>query len=592
MTATSLAPDAVTTLLPQDPALAFDRHWHAAWARLGGGLSPISLGLAFADWAWHLASAPATAAQLLTRAQSTAMEALLPPNAAGVLPDNGKTNGNGDARFADPAWHQPPYDTMARLHHGAQHWWDDATALRGMEPHHRELVNLFARQWLDMLSPSNWPWSNPQVLRATLDSRGENLARGAARALDDWRRAQGLQPLEDGGPEYRPGIEVASTPGQVVHRNHLVELIQYDPVTPTVQREPVFIVPSWIMKFYILDLSPHNSMVRYLVSQGHTVFMLSWRNPDEADALLDMADYLQLGILDPLAAITRLTGGAPIHATGYCLGGTLLAIAAAALARPGSVQGGDAIAPLKTITLLAAQVDFREPGELGILIDEAQVELLEDMMAERGFLTGKQMAQSFQFLHARDLIWSSRMRSYLLGEPDAPNDLMAWNADVTRMPAAMHSEYLHTLYLHNDLAEGRYLVEGRPVHLDDIRAPLFVVGTVKDHVSPWHSVFKIQRLTHTDISFVLTSGGHNAGIVSEPGHAGRKYQMQCLCKDDATLAADDWHRQAPRFEGSWWPAWHQWLEQAGSGRVKARRVDPKAALAPAPGTYVHVRYRE
>jgi len=256
------------------------------------------------------------------------------------------------------------------------------------------------------------------------------------------------------------------------------------------------------------------------------------------------------------------------------------------------VQGAEAIAPLKTVTLLAAQVDFREPGDLGILIDEAQVELLEDMMAERGFLTGPQMASSFQFLHARDLIWSTRMRSYLLGEPDAPNDLMTWNADVTRMPAAMHSEYLHTLYLHNDLAEDRYLVEGRPVHLGDIRVPLFVVGTVKDHVSPWRSVFKVQRLTQTDISFVLTSGGHNAGIVSEPGHAGRKYQMLCLRKDDPTLAPDDWHSQAPRFEGSWWPAWHQWLEKASHGQVRARRLDPARSLAPAPGTFVHVCYAD
>jgi len=234
-----------------------------------------------------------------------------------------------------------------------------------------------------------------------MHTQGGSLARGASHALDDWRQRRGLAPLQDAGPVFRPGIEVANTPGQVVHRNHLAELIQYTPMTPRVQREPVFIVPSWIMKFYILDLSPHNSLVRYLVEQGHTVFMLSWRNPDEGDALLDMPDYLQLGVLDALAAITRLTGGVPIHAAGYCLGGTLLAIAAAALARPRAVPAAAAIALLASVTLLAAQVDFRDAGDLGVLIDEAQVATLEDTMAERGFLTGQQMGGSFQFLHAQ-----------------------------------------------------------------------------------------------------------------------------------------------------------------------------------------------
>jgi len=430
------------------------------------------------------------------------------------------------------------------------------------------------------------------VQQVTVETMGDNLVRGAGKALDDWRRSQGLAPLQDDGPHYRPGHEVACTPGQVVHRNHLIELIQYAPQTPAVLREPVFIVPSWIMKYYVLDLSPHNSLVRYLVGQGHTVYMLSWRNPDEGDALLDMHDYLHLGLFDPLAVICERTGGAAVHAAGYCLGGTLLAVAAAALARPGAVEGARAIAPLKTVTLLAAQVDFREPGDLGILIDEAQVEWLEDMMAERGFLTGPQMANSFQFLHARDLIWSTRMREYLLGERSAPNDLMAWNADVTRLPAAMHSEYLHTLYLHNDLAEGRYDVEGRPVSLDDVRVPLFVVGTVKDHVSPWRSVYKVHRLTQTDVTFVLTEGGHNAGIVSEPGHAGRRYRLHCTRSDDPTLAPDEWQRLAPQFEGSWWPAWHAWLESHGRARVRARRPAAARALAPAPGTYVHVRYQD
>ncbi len=569
----------------QQAAQAFDRHLQSVAAHLTGGLSPIALGLAYADWAWHLLAAPGAAARLSGAAQSAALQALVSGNA----PADGEKVA-ADPRFAGAGWDRWPYDTLARLHLGAQQWWSDATSLRGVEPHHRDVVHLFARQWLDMLSPSNWPWSNPQVLQATIDNAGENLARGASYAADDWRRARGLPPLGDEGPQYRPGIEVACTPGHVVHRNALVELIRYAPQTATVLREPVFIVPSWIMKYYILDLSPHNSMVRYLVGQGHTVFMLSWRNPDEGDALLDMEDYLHLGIFDPLAAIKHQTGDAAVHAAGYCLGGTLLAVAAAALARPGAVRGAAGIPALKTLTLLAAQVDFREPGDLGILIDEAQVGMLEDMMAERGYLTGPQMAASFQFLHARDLIWSTRMRAYLLGERDAPNDLMAWNADTTRLPAAMHSEYLHTLYLHNDLAEGRYEVEGRPVALGDIRVPIFSVGTVKDHVSPWHSVYKIHRLTQTEVTFVLTNGGHNAGIVSEPGHAGRRYQLHTTGAGDAELPPDEWQAMARSSDGSWWPAWHEWLAAASSGRSRAQGAITTESLAPAPGTYVQVRY--
>ncbi len=552
---------------PAEAAASFDRSVHAALSRYTGGLSLVSLGLALADWAWHLAGAPGTAARLATQAPLAALEAL--HKAAQGL--DGATD---DPRFADAAWSVWPFAAAATLHHAAEQWWQDATELRGQDHHHHDVVQLFARQWLDMMSPSNWPWSNPQVLRATAESHGDNLLRGLAHALDDWRRTQGLAPLQEPGPARRPGHEVACTPGQVVQ-----------------QRAPVFIVPSWIMKYYVLDLSPHNSMVRWLVGQGHTVFVLSWRNPDENDALLDMEDYARLGVLDSLAAVSALTGGVPIHAAGYCLGGTLLAIAAAALARRQGVQGGEVIAPLATLTLLAAEVDFREPGELGILVDEAQVAMLEDMMAERGFLTGRQMAASFQFLHARDLIWSTRMREYLLGEREAPSDLMAWNADLTRMPATMHSHYLHSLYLHNDLAEGRYEVEGAPVALGELRRPMFVVGTVKDHVSPWHSVYKIHRLApHADISFVLTSGGHNAGIVSEPGHAGRDYRLLISRAAETRLTAEDWQQAAPRFEGSWWPAWHHWLVTHDGGTVPARHLDRSPALGPAPGTYVHMCY--
>jgi polyhydroxyalkanoate synthase len=568
-------------------AADFDRSVHAAVAHLSGGLSPISLSLAWADWAQHLMSQPGQALRLAAQAQAGAAE-WLGECLSGHCSSNGAAS---DPRFAAPEWRQPPWAGWVHAHQQAERWWTDATALQGLTRHHSEVVRAFARQYLDTLSPSSLPF-NPEVQKATRERLGANLIDGLHNALDDWREQQGLAPLTPPEHTFLPGADVALTPGAVVYRNRLVELIQYAPATDTVQAEPVFIVPSWIMKYYILDLSPHNSLVRWMVSQGHTVFTLSWHNPTEADADVGLNDYLQWGIFDSLAAIHRLVPDQKVHACGYCLGGTLLAMAAAALARPQQVAGAAEMAPLASVSLLAAETDFTEPGELGIFIDESQVALLEAMMAERGFLTGRQMAGSFQFLHSRDLVWSTRMREYLLGQRSAPSDLMAWNADVTRMPARMHSEYLRRFYLANELAEGRYQVEHRPISLSDIRVPMFAVGTEKDHVSPWPSVYKLHRLTETELTFVLTSGGHNAGIVSEPGHAGRRYAQLRTAATDPWLAPDEWQAAAPSFEGSWWTAWDAWLKERSSGVVAARPVNPVAVLEPAPGRYVLERYRD
>lgn len=575
-------------------AAAFDRALHARMAPLWGGLSPISLALATLDWGLHLAAQPAQTLQLAMQAGQAATrwwtDNLTQHDLNGDAAAAGRVE---DLRFSNPAWQHWPYAPVVRAYLGAEQWWRQASTLRGMAPHHQEMTRVFARQWLDMLSPANAGLANPEVLQRTLASGGSNLAQGLGHAVDEWRVRHGLAPLSKPERPYQPGVDVAITLGQVVHRNALVELIQYAPATPTVQAEPVFIVPSWIMKYYILDLSPENSMVKWLVDQGHTVFILSWRNPDEGDALLAMEDYLQLGILDSLAAIARLVPDEAVHAAGYCLGGTLLAIAAAALARPDAVANAELLPRLASVSLLAAETDFSEPGEMGVLIDESQVALLEDMMAERGFLTGPQMAGSFQFLHSRELIWSAKLREVWLGERLRPNDLMAWNADVTRMPAAMHSEYLRRCYLRNELAESRYPVEGRPVALADIRQPIFLVGTEKDHVSPWKSVYKLHRLSDTALTFVLTNGGHNAGIVSEPGHAGRHYAMRTKPADGAWVPPEDWAAGATRHEGSWWTAWHDWLRAHGSGRqVPGRAIDAADALCAAPGENVLVRYSD
>lgn len=558
------------------PAALLDRRLNAWLAHWTLGLSPASSALAWMDWAWQWQLHPARAGTLLARLAQLALANLGSEAAHASLA--------ADSRFAHPAWNRPPWRQAALLQQAMERWWEEAAALPGMEPHHVSQVRFLARQAMEANSPASRPWLRPDVMERTRATLGRNIVHGLAQSHDQLRRRHGLPPVQP-GTAFRPGREVAATPGRVVYRNHLAELIQYSPTTRHVQAEPVFIVPSWIMKYYILDLSPHNSLVRWLVGQGHTVFILSWRNPDGQDALLTLQDYLDEGVFDMLAAIGELVPGDAVHACGYCLGGTLLALAAAAL---GGRTDRRNLPALRTLTLLTAEVDFSDPGEMGVLIDEAQVSLLEDMMSERGFLSGAQMAGSFTFLHARELYWSQQAARWL-DEAVQPNDLMAWNADVTRMPAAMHSEYLRRCYLHNEIAQDRFPVDGRPVSLDDIAQPVFLLGTEKDHVVPWPSVYQLHRLCSVEITFVLASGGHNAGVVSEPGHAGRRFAMATRPSDGSTPTAQEWLAASQQQPGSWWPAWADWLRRRGSGRsVPARTVAP--GEGPAPGRYVHVRY--
>jgi poly[(R)-3-hydroxyalkanoate] polymerase subunit PhaC len=568
------------------PGLGLDHALHAGLARLTMGLSPASMTAAYMDWFIHMAASPDKQTQLsrdLGELGTTFWSYL--SQCGGGSADRAKCieAPPHDKRFSHKSWQQWPFNALSQGFLVHERWWKLATTgVRGVSKHHETVVNFAARQLVDMVAPSNSWLTNPEILQQTVREGGLNFWRGAQNLIEDWTRAAtGRKPV--GTEAFEVGRNVAVTPGKVVYRNRLIELIQYEPATSQTQPEPILIVPAWIMKYYILDLSPQNSLVKYLVEQGFTVFTISWKNPGEDDRDLRLDDYRTLGILAALDVIADIVPSHKMHAAGYCLGGTLLSIAAAQMARDGDER-------LQSVTLFAAQTDFTEAGELMLFIDESQITFLEDMMWEQGVLDTKQMAGAFQMLRSNDLVWSRIIREYLMGERAPMVDLMAWNADATRMPYRMHSEYLRRLFLDNNLAEGRYEVAGAPIALQDIRAPIFAVGTEWDHVAPWRSVHKIHLLTDTEVTFVLTSGGHNAGIVSEPGHPGRHYRVMTKMAVDRYAAPETWVQKARRQDGSWWPEWLVWLRERSGKSVSPPPVGlPTGDYAPlcsAPGTYV------
>ncbi len=584
-------PPADASLLPDEPAAdtaraeVFDRLVHAWQGRFTASISPAALTLAFFDWGLHLANAPGKQANLVEKAMrkwtrlglylSRICKGTDCPPCIEPLPY--------DKRFSAPEWAQMPFSAIYQAFLLQQQWWHNTTTgIRGVAPQHERVAAFVMRQILDVFAPSNFPPTNPEILRQALAEGGQNFVRGAQNLVEDWERAvAGRKPV--GTEAFAVGRDVAISPGKVVYRNELIELIQYAPTTDTVRPEPVLIVPAWIMKYYILDLSPGNSLVRYLVGQGFTVFMISWRNPTAEQRDLGMDDYRRLGIARALEAINAICPAQKVHACGYCLGGTLLAIAAATMAR-------DKDERLKSITLFASETDFTEAGELTLFLGDSQIAYLEDTMWEQGYLDTRQMAGAFQLLRSNDLIWSRGVRQYLKGERPPMIDLMAWNADATRMPYRMHSEYLRHLFAENRLAEGQYEVEGRPIALADIHTPLFVVATQTDHVAPWHSVYKIHLLTDAALTFVLTSGGHNAGIVSEPGHPSRTYQISRRDQDGRYIDPETWQATAPAAQGSWWPQWIAWLAEHSSAPAAPPPLGAAdkgfPALADGPGRYV------
>jgi polyhydroxyalkanoate synthase len=562
-----------------------DRLAHAWVGHTTAGVSPASILAAYADWSWHLSTSPGKQAQLLEKAWRKTMKF------AGFLPHALAGSESGaciqplahDKRFSSEEWQEWPFNAVHQSFLLTQQWWHNATTnVDGVSEHHGDVVNFTTRQILDTLSPSNNPCVNPEVIKRSIKTGGRNFLQGFANWFDDSRRLAFGEPPA-GAEEYQPGRTVAVTPGKVVYRNDLMELIQYSPATDRVRAEPVLIVPAWIMKYYILDLSPENSLVRWLVGQGHTVFIISWKNPGSEDRDTGMDDYRESGIMAALDAVNAIVPGQKVNAVGYCLGGTLLSIAAAAMSRDHDDR-------LASITLFASLTDFSVAGELELFIDESEVDFLEDLMWDTGYLDSIQMKGTFQFLRSNDLIWSHLVHDYLMGQRMPMFDLMAWSTDATRLPYRMHSEYLRRLYLRNELSEGRYKVGGNVISLGDVRLPLFVVGTRKDHIAPWQSVFEIHALAGGDVTFVLTSGGHNAGVVSEPGHRGRVYQIADKAADAPYVGPETWREEVAEREGSWWPEWHTWLceHSAGESGPPTMGVPDQGykPLADAPGRYV------
>jgi polyhydroxyalkanoate synthase len=561
------------------------RHFLATLAQWTGGLSPQAYGGAWVNVLARLATAPGRQAELARSALAKTL-ALAQFSGAALKGEAPQAAGTPYAhRFADPAWAKFPFNLMAQSFLSVSDWAREAVKnVPGADPAAENIVGFTVREGLELVAPDNYLPTNPQLIRQTVDENGRNLARGLKHLAEDIARTyKGLGPI--GVENYEVGKQVAATPGKVILRNRLMELIQYSPQTDTVRAEPILIVPAWIMKYYILDLSPKNSLVNYLTGLGHTVFMVSWKNPTAEDRNVSMDDYLTLGVRAALDAVTTVVPKRKVHAVGYCIGGTLLSIAAAELAG----QDDDRLA---SVTMFAAQTDFSEPGELSIFISPAQLAMLEAMMWKEGVLESRQMGGAFQLLRTYDLLWAPSIATYLKGERMGVNDLMAWNADGTRMAYRMHTDYLHQLYLNNDLAEGRYVANGEQLSLSDVTVPMFVVGTETDHVAPWRSVYKVGKLVRSgDYTFCLTSGGHNAGIISGPQHPKRRHRVHTSKAGGRLLSPDRYLEKVEPMPGSWWPTWAKWLEDHSSERKVAPPPmgAPKQGLKPlcaAPGEYV------
>ena len=496
---------------------------------------------------------------------------------------NDATPAPNDKRFRHPEWSENVIFSFVKESYlvAAKTVLSAVRDVKDMDQATARKLDFYTRQFVDAMSPSNFIATNPEVLTATLESGGQNLLRGLENLLDDLERGDGrLAITMTDMKAFHLGENIATTPGKVVYQNELMQLIQYRPSTNEVRKNPLLIVPPWINKFYVLDLQPKNSFIKWAVDQGHTVFVVSWVNPDEKLAAKSFEDYMLEGPLAALDAIETATGERRVNAIGYCLGGTLLAATAAHLAARRDER-------LASATYFVTLVDFTEVGDMAVFIDDEQLASLERRMHERGYLEAQDMANSFNMLRANDLIWSFVVSNYLLGKEQLPFDLLFWNSDSTRMPAAMHSFYLRTMYLQNLLAKpGGISLAKTPIDLSKVTIPSFILGTREDHIAPWKSAYAATRLYSGPIKFVLSASGHMAGVISAPGS---KYGH--WANDNLPGSPDEWFAGATPRQGSWWPLWDEWVTRLDGERIPAREPGGGGLriIEDAPGSYVRVR---
>ena len=552
----------------------------------GAKLDPLNVGGAFLEMTARMISDPAKVMQAqmnlwhdyMNLWQSTTRRLLGDDSDPVVVPER------GDRRFSDPAWDENQlFDFIKQSYLLTARWMQSTVRdVEGLDDKTAKKVDFYTRQFVDALAPSNFVMTNPEVLRVTLESGGENLVKGLRNLLEDLDRGQGNLAIKMTDYEaFEVGENIAVTPGKVVYQNDLMQLIQYEPTTEKVHKTPLLIIPPWINKFYILDLRPKNSFIKWAVEQGLTVFVVSWVNPDEALAEKSFEDYMLSGPLAALDAIEQATGEKEANAIGYCLGGTLLACALAYMSEIGDKR-------IKSATFFTTMTDFTDAGELGVFIDEEQLTALEQDMERKGYLEGSHMATTFNMLRANDLIWSFVVNNYLMGKDPFPFDLLYWNSDSTRMPAAMHSFYLRKMYQENLLVQpGTIELAGVPIDLGKIKTPAFVLSTREDHIAPWKSTYALTQLLSGPVRFVLAASGHIAGVVNPP--ASGKYSHWTNAKN--AKDADNWLQAAEEHTGSWWPEWYKWVGRKSGAKVAARVPgDGKlAVLEDAPGSYVKVK---
>jgi polyhydroxyalkanoate synthase len=554
------------------------------------GMDPMAIGRAFMEMTTRLMSDPAKLMEAqfslwqdyMNLWQSTAKRMMGHEAEPVIAP------AKDDRRFKDAAWQDNQvFDFVKQSYLLTARWLQSTVqSVEGLDEKTARKIDFYTRQFVDAMAPSNFVLTNPEVLRATMESRGENLVKGLQNLLDDLERGKGQLKIRMTDLEaFEVGKNIAVTPGKVIYQNDLIQLIQYAPTTKEVAKRPLLIIPPWINKYYILDLKPANSFIKWSVDQGHTVFVISWVNPDEKLAAKTFTDYLLEGPIAALDAIEKATGDKTANVVGYCLGGTLLACLLAYLAEKGA---SDRIA---SATFLTTLVDFKEAGELTVFIDEEQLAALEEKMNERGYLEGAEMANTFNMLRANDLIWSFVINNYLLGKEPFPFDLLYWNSDSTRMPAAMHSFYLRTMYQNNLLSRpGGIELGGVPIDLTKVKTPAFILSTREDHIAPWKATYVATQLYSGPVRFVLAASGHIAGVVNPP--AAGKYNHWTNTKvKKHPKNPDEWLASAELRPGSWWPEWQQWIAEFDDGKVAAREPGSGKlkAIEDAPGSYVKVQ---